>query len=125
VSADEPWKLDIDALEAHLQKEGTATIIGISAGEVNTGRFAVDGLAGMKRLRALADEYGAWIHVDGAFGIFARCLDDTADFEDLKRQVEGIELADSITVDGHKILNVVSVPNALFPSTTVADQAAV
>ncbi|KAI6783536.1 L-2 [Emericellopsis cladophorae] len=106
VSADEPWKLDVDAVEAHLQKEGNATIIGISAGEVNTGRFAVDGLAGMKRLRALADKYGAWIHVDGAFGIFARCLDEIAGFEDFKRQAEGIELADSITVDGHKILNV-------------------
>lgn len=65
VSEDEPWKLDIDAVEEHLKRPGTASIIAISAGEVNTGRFAVNGKEDMQKLRALADEYGAWIHVDG------------------------------------------------------------
>jgi len=106
VSKEEPWLLDIDAVEEHLKKPGTASIIAISAGEVNTGRFAVGGIEDMSRLRALADEHGAWIHVDGAFGIFARVLEDTDEYRLLRRQAEDIELADSITVDGHKVLNV-------------------
>lgn len=65
VSKDEPWRLDIGAVEEHLKKPHTASIIAISAGEVNTGRYAVEGLEEWKKLRALADEHGAWIHVDG------------------------------------------------------------
>jgi len=61
----EPWRLDIDAVERELQREGVASIVSISAGEVNTGRFAVTGIEDMKRLRSLADKYQAWIHVDG------------------------------------------------------------
>lgn len=46
--------------------------------------------------------------MDGiAFGIFARALERTEEFETLHKRVEGVELADSITVDGHKLLNVV------------------
>lgn len=65
VSSDEPWKLDINVVEEYLKKPQTASIIAVSAGEVNTGRYAVDGLEDWNRLRVLADEYGAWIHVDG------------------------------------------------------------
>ena len=64
--AAEPWRLDLDAVERELKiagEEGVASIVVVSAGEVNTGRFATDGLD-MARLRSLADEYGAWIHVD-------------------------------------------------------------
>lgn len=65
-SSDEPWRMDIDILDRHLQrsKDGVVSIIAISAGEVNTGRFAVNGLDFMKRIRTLADKYGAWLHVD-------------------------------------------------------------
>ncbi|KAK0384985.1 hypothetical protein NLU13_7463 [Sarocladium strictum] len=106
LSSEEPWKLDLNAVEEHLQRPGVASIIAVSIGEVNTGRFAVQGLEDMQRLRALADKYGAWIHIDGAFGIFARALEKTQEFETLHKRVEGVELADSITVDGHKLLNV-------------------
>ncbi|KAF6825380.1 pyridoxal-dependent decarboxylase [Colletotrichum musicola] len=106
VSADEPWKLDLQAVERELAREGVASIIAVSAGEVNTGRFAMGGLEEMRKLRELADRFGAWIHVDGAFGIFARALDDTPEFRGIKAAAAGLELADSITVDGHKLLNV-------------------
>ncbi|RGP65532.1 hypothetical protein FSPOR_7160 [Fusarium sporotrichioides] len=106
LSESEPWRLDLDALEKELQKSGVASVIALSAGEVNTGRYALTGVEEMRRVRELADKYGAWIHVDGAFGIFARVLPEQDDYKTLHKRIEGIELADSITVDGHKILNV-------------------
>jgi len=105
-SEQEPWRLDLDAAERELAREGVASIIVVSAGEVNTGRFALDGLRDMARLRGLADKYKAWIHVDGAFGIFARALPKTDEFAHLHAMLAGIQLADSITADGHKLLNV-------------------
>ncbi|KAI2467043.1 PLP-dependent transferase [Annulohypoxylon bovei var. microspora] len=104
----EPWRLDLEAVERELRltEEGVASIVAISAGEVNTGRFATTGVEDMKRLRKLADKYKAWIHVDGAFGIFARALPNTDEFSQLRESTAGLELADSITVDGHKLLNV-------------------
>lgn len=65
LSVEEPWRLDFDAVEEYLQKSGTASIIAVSCGEVNTGRYAIQGIEEMKRLRSLADKHGAWIHVDG------------------------------------------------------------
>jgi len=67
VSRDEPWKMDIDALERELQrsKDGVVSIVSLSAGEVNTGRFAVSGLDDVRKIRSLCDKYGAWLHADG------------------------------------------------------------
>ncbi|KAK0616033.1 pyridoxal phosphate-dependent transferase [Bombardia bombarda] len=107
-SEEEPWRLDLDAVERELadgEGRGVASMVVVSAGEVNTGRFALNALD-MPKLRSLADRYGAWIHVDGAFGIFARALPKTDEFLSLRANVAGLELADSITVDGHKLLNV-------------------
>lgn len=71
-SEDEPWRLDLDAVERELRENPrVAHIISVSAGEVNTGRFATGGIEDMRRLRELADTYKAWVHVDG--GRFARC----------------------------------------------------
>ncbi|KAM3505506.1 hypothetical protein MY10362_002911 [Beauveria mimosiformis] len=106
LSGEEPWRFDMDAAEAAMQRPGVATILGISAGEVNTGRYALQGIDEWKRVRALADRYGAWIHVDGAFGVFARALEQTDQYKVLHQRLDGIELADSITIDGHKLLNV-------------------
>ncbi|KAI8629963.1 pyridoxal-dependent decarboxylase [Xylariaceae sp. FL1651] len=102
----EPWRLDLDAVERELQRKNIASIIAISAGEVNTGRFATTGIEDMRRLRDLADQYRAWIHVDGAFGIFARVLPTRDEFSSLHKVNAGLELSDSITIDGHKLLNV-------------------
>ncbi|WKT52720.1 Pyridoxal phosphate-dependent transferase, major domain [Fusarium oxysporum f. sp. vasinfectum] len=105
-SRDEPWRLDLDALEESLQQTGTLSIVVLSAGEVNTGRYSVSGIEEMKRVRELADRFGSWIHVDGAFGIFARAMGSEREYDLIKSRVEGVELAGSITVDGHKNLNV-------------------
>ena len=89
-------RVDLEALEARLAEMGGAPSIVIgSAGEVNTGDF--DPLVAMADL---AHRYGAWYHVDGAFGLFAALSDRT------KHLVEGVELADSVIADGHKWLNV-------------------
>ncbi|KAK4122349.1 PLP-dependent transferase [Parathielavia appendiculata] len=104
----EPWRLDLDLVERELARaegEGVVSIVVVSAGEVNTGRFATNVLD-MPKLRSLADRYGAWIHVDGAFGLFARALPKTDEFLSLHAHVAGLELADSIAADGHKLLNV-------------------
>lgn len=52
-----------------------------------------------------------------AFGIFARALPGTDEFKSLREKVGGIELADSITSDCHKMLNVVSTKTTSFSET--------
>ncbi|ESZ98513.1 hypothetical protein SBOR_1175 [Sclerotinia borealis F-4128] len=107
-SSTEPWKIDLKVLEQELarEKDGVVSIVSLSAGEVNTGRFATEGRYGMEKVRELCDQYGAWLHVDGAFGLFAQSLPDSPEFASLRSTSAGIELADSITGDGHKMLNV-------------------
>jgi glutamate/tyrosine decarboxylase-like PLP-dependent enzyme len=70
------------------------TILCLQAGEVNTGEF--DPFA---PLIAKARAAGAWVHVDGAFGLWARAAPER------RHLTEGIEAADSWTTDGHKWLN--------------------
>jgi glutamate/tyrosine decarboxylase-like PLP-dependent enzyme len=85
--------VDLDGLERGLAG-GPAIVVG-NAGEVNDGRF--DELA---KMADIAERHRAWIHVDGAFGLFARLTPRTAVL------TEGIERADSVIADGHKWLNV-------------------
>ncbi|KAJ6568454.1 pyridoxal-dependent decarboxylase-like protein [Mycena sp. CBHHK59/15] len=104
LSDDEPWRFDMEALEQHL-RNGAASIIAVSAGEVSAGRFATNGEE-LARIRSLADQYGAWIHIDGAFGLQAAVLPHTEDYSALNDGVSALHLADSITGDAHKLLNV-------------------
>lgn len=63
-----PWLLDIKGVEAELKagrENGVASIIAISLGEVNTGRYAVEGREMMELLSELAKTYKSWLHVDG------------------------------------------------------------
>lgn len=69
------------------------TILCLQAGEVNTGEFDPFG-----PLIAKARAAGAWVHVDGAFGLWARASGH-------RGLTEGIDSADSWTTDGHKWLN--------------------
>jgi glutamate/tyrosine decarboxylase-like PLP-dependent enzyme len=71
------------------------TILCLQAGNVNTGAF--DPIA---PLCERAREAGAWVHVDGAFGLWARSSPA------LRGLCEGVELADSWATDAHKWLNV-------------------
>lgn len=98
-------KFDMTQLKRLLEQPSTASIIAISASEVNTGLFATSGLAEMQEIRRLADMYGAWIHVDGAFGILGRVLTSPT-YSAIISACAGLDLADSITGDGHKLLNV-------------------
>lgn len=71
------------------------TIICIQAGNVNTGSFDPAG-----DICDIAHEAGAWVHVDGAFGLWARAVPS------LRHLVDGVERADSWATDAHKWLNV-------------------
>lgn len=73
----------------------SATIVCIQAGNVNTGSFDPARAICLK-----AKESGAWVHVDGAFGLWAAASPDHAHL------VDGYDLADSWATDAHKYLNV-------------------
>lgn len=88
--------MDADALAGVLEHGAPGpTIVCAQSGNVNTGAFD-----DLRRICAVAKQSGAWVHVDGAFGLWA------AVSPGLKRHVDGIELADSWGCDGHKWLNV-------------------
>jgi len=87
-------RVDLDAMARRLSETEHAVIIG-NAGEVNAGDF--DPIAD---LADLAERHGAWLHVDGAFGLFAALSPRT------RHLTAGVERADSIAADGHKWLNV-------------------
>lgn len=70
------------------------TIVILQAGNVNSGSFD-DFNTVCEKARAA----GAWVHIDGAFGLWARAV------ESLKHLTMGMEKADSWSVDGHKTLN--------------------
>ncbi len=89
--------VDLDALERELASIDGPVLVVANAGEVNTGAF--DDLQGVID-RAKAHPGGAWVHVDAAFGLFARLSDRT------RHYLNGIEGADSICADAHKWLNV-------------------
>ena len=89
-------RVDLDSMARRLDRLGDApAVIIANAGEVNAGDFdPVDKLADLAR------DHRAWLHVDGAFGLFATLSRRTAHL------TRGIERADSIAADGHKWLNV-------------------
>lgn len=88
--SDENGRIIVDELP-HLDSQ---TILCLQAGEVNTGEFD-----DFSSIIPKAQKAGAWVHVDGAFGLWARA---SKKFEHLTK---GVDLADSWTTDGHKWLN--------------------
>ena len=96
VAIDDQGAIDPDDL-ARVLAGGPAspTIVCLQAGNVNSGAFD-----DLERAAALAHDHGAWVHVDGAFGLWAAASPTT------RHLTAGIETADSWATDGHKWLNV-------------------
>ena len=96
IPSDEQGRMRMDELRAQVQRaSGRPMILSTQAGNVNTGAF--------EPIDAIADLVGnenAWIHVDGAFGLWA------AVSPQLKHLLKGVERADSWATDAHKWLNV-------------------
>jgi glutamate/tyrosine decarboxylase-like PLP-dependent enzyme len=93
IVTDEQGRLDPRALAAAMAAAPGPRIVVCQAGHINSGAF--------DRFDAIADlaaEHHAWMHVDAAFGLWARAVPE------LREQCRGIERADSWAVDGHKWL---------------------
>jgi glutamate/tyrosine decarboxylase-like PLP-dependent enzyme len=96
LSADADGRLREDALVAALESAPDApTIVVLQAGDLNMGAF--DDFA---KLIPIAKKFGAWVHVDGAFGLWCGAS------ARLRHLLKGADGADSWATDGHKWLNV-------------------
>ncbi|HUV18355.1 MAG TPA: pyridoxal-dependent decarboxylase [Ilumatobacteraceae bacterium] len=96
VAADANGAIEVGDLERVLSNGRDGPIIVcLQAGNVNTGAFDP-----LRAAIEVSHRFGAWVHVDGAFGLWAATNPRTASL------VDGIELADSWSTDGHKWLNV-------------------
>ena len=95
VAADNQGRMDTVALDRALKETADApTIVVVQAGDLNTGVF--DPFA---QVCQIAHEHDAWVHVDGAFGMWV------ATSRTYQHLLEGAEQADSWATDGHKWLN--------------------
>jgi glutamate/tyrosine decarboxylase-like PLP-dependent enzyme len=95
VAADSQGRLRADALRDALVHTNGPTIVCAQAGEVNTGAFDP-----LPEIADAAEAAGAWLHVDGAFGLWAAAAPSRVHL------VAGAERADSWATDAHKWLNV-------------------
>lgn len=94
VAADEQGRMDPDALAQSLDGSSGPAIVCTQAGNIHSGAFdRFDALV------PLAHESGAWVHVDGAFGLWASAVPELAPL------VAGMAEADSWATDAHKTLN--------------------
>ncbi|MEO8563350.1 MAG: pyridoxal-dependent decarboxylase [bacterium] len=83
------------ALADALARGSGPTIVVLAAGDLNTGAFDP-----FRTLIPIAKAAGAWVHIDGAFGLMARPSKSRGHL------LDGVELADSWATDAHKWLNV-------------------
>jgi len=95
VPSDRQGRMRSDALQSALSEASRPAIVCAQAGNVNTG--ACDPF---HEIAALAHAHGAWLHVDGAFGLWAAASPSR------RALVAGLPDADSWTTDAHKWLNV-------------------
>ncbi len=93
VPTDAAGRMRPDAFEAALEAAPGPTIAIAQAGQINSG--VSDPFA---EIAPMARAAGAWLHVDGAFGLWAQASPDRAHL------TRGVELADSWATDGHKWL---------------------
>jgi len=96
VPIDDEQGMSVEGLRQALRAtKDAATIVVLQAGELNTGAFDR-----FSALIPIAHEHGAWVHVDGAFGLWAAASPEH------RHLMKGAALADSWSTDGHKWLNV-------------------
>ena len=95
LAVDEQGRLLSEGLRSALAGAEAPTIVCAQAGDVNTGGFDP-----LDEIADAVDGTGAWLHVDGAFGLWASASPR------LRRLTAGAERADSWATDGHKWLNV-------------------
>jgi glutamate/tyrosine decarboxylase-like PLP-dependent enzyme len=95
VAADDQGRIIVEELQRALQASDGPTIVCSQAGNVNSGAFD-----SFDEMCTLAHEANAWVHVDGAFGLWAAVSPSR------KHLMTGIQLADSWATDAHKWLNV-------------------
>jgi glutamate/tyrosine decarboxylase-like PLP-dependent enzyme len=113
VAADGQGRMKADALAATLAAATGPTIVCAQAGNVNTGAFDP-----FDDIIDAAHSAGAWVHVDGAFGLWA------AASPALRQHVKGVDRADSWATDAHKWLNVPYDSGLVFTSHPAAHRAA-
>lgn len=113
VPADEQGRMRSEELRRLLGDIDTPVLVCAQAGNVNTGGF--DPIA---EIAACVHEHAGWLHVDGAFGVWAAASP--------KHQAlaNGLELADSVSVDCHKWLNVPYDSGVVFVHDAAAHHAA-
>jgi len=95
IPTDSQGRMRADELAAALRGREGPCIVCAQAGDVNTGAFDPLG-----EIADAAKSRGAWLHVDGAFGLWAAASPERAAL------VRGVEHADSVAADAHKWLNV-------------------
>ena len=97
VAVDDQGRIIVDALADALDATdaGAPKIVCLQAGNVHSGAFDL-----FEAAIDVAHQRGAWVHVDGAFGLWAAAAPS------LRHLVTGVERADSWTTDAHKTLNV-------------------
>ncbi|MEP6795445.1 MAG: pyridoxal-dependent decarboxylase [Saprospiraceae bacterium] len=96
VPSDEYGRINVALFEKEFMKEpDVPTLVLLQAGDLNTGVYD-----DFNAIIPLAHKFNAWVHVDGAFGLWASAS------KHLSHLTKGIETADSWATDGHKWLNV-------------------
>jgi glutamate/tyrosine decarboxylase-like PLP-dependent enzyme len=113
VATDAQGRMVPDRLRETLAGAAGPTIVCAQAGNVNTGSFDP-----FEEIADIAQDAGAWLHVDGAFGLWA------AASPALRQLVAGAERADSWATDAHKWLNVPYDSGLAFCAHPEAQQAA-
>lgn len=95
IATDDQGCIRVDSLRLALESGSGPTIVCLQAGNLHSGAFDP-----FREAIELAHKHNAWVHVDGAFGLWALASPT------LRPALDGIELADSWATDAHKTLNV-------------------
>jgi glutamate/tyrosine decarboxylase-like PLP-dependent enzyme len=113
IAADDQGRMRPDALRDELATIAGPVIVCAQAGNVNTGAFDP-----FDAIIPIAHERDAWVHIDGAFGIWAAAVPS------LRERMRGHAVADSWSTDAHKWLNVPYDSGLVFVRDPTAHHAA-